>query len=63
MRPGRAPEGDADWIRYSQALHAAGMKAFAAAEAKDKQAVFDTGGELYQACVACHRQYTSLGGG
>ena len=57
MLPGRAPEGEADWIKYSQALTAAGLKAQKSVLARDKQGVFDTGGEIYQACVACHQQY------
>jgi mono/diheme cytochrome c family protein len=57
MVPARVPDDGDDWIRYSQQLHAAGLKALAAADARDKQAVFDTGGEIYQVCVACHRRY------
>ena len=55
--PGRAPEGEADWVRHAQAMTAAALKAQKAAEAQNKQAVFDHGGEIYQACVACHDQY------
>lgn len=57
MLPGRAPQGEADWIRHSQAMTEAGLKAMKAAEAKNKQGVFDTGGEIYQTCLACHEQY------
>ena len=57
MMPGRAPEGQPDWIRHAQAMTAAGLKAQKAAETRDKQGVFDTGGEIYQACLACHDQY------
>ncbi|MCR5872821.1 hypothetical protein LRS10_00610 [Phenylobacterium sp. J426] len=33
------------------------LEAKAAAEAKDRQKVFDTGGRLYEVCVACHEKY------
>ena len=56
MLPGRA-EDDADWMEYSAALIATGKKALAAAEARDDQALFDIGGELYLICVACHQAY------
>ena len=55
MMPGRA--GGADWIAYARALQAAGERAMAAAEARNADALFDAGGELYQACVACHATY------
>ena len=28
-----------------------------AADARDKQAVFDTGGRLYETCIACHEAF------
>jgi hypothetical protein len=55
MMPGRAL-GPA-WIQYSQQLTAAGELAIAAAEAQDSEALFDAGGELYRACLACHERY------
>jgi len=62
MLPGRAPENDdADWIRYSQQLHDSGQRAMKAAESKNKQGVFDVGGEIYQVCVACHQKYPPKG--
>ncbi len=57
MLPGRA-EDAGDWMEYSSALIAAGLKAMAAAKAKDANAVFDAGGELYRVCVACHQSYS-----
>lgn len=57
MLPGRA-EDTGDWMEYSAALIATGKKAMAAAKAKDSQAVFDVGGELYLVCVACHQGYS-----
>ena len=55
MMPGRV--GGPDWVIYAQALTAAAEVAMAAAEAHDADALFDAGGQLYQACRACHEQY------
>jgi hypothetical protein len=51
----RAPE--ADWNKYAQQLTAQAKIARAAAEKRDKKAVFDEGGRLYEVCVACHEQF------
>jgi hypothetical protein len=55
MMPGRA--AGADWNAYARGLHASGRQALAAAEARDADALFEAGGQLYQACVACHARY------
>jgi uncharacterized protein YceK len=55
MMPGRA--AGPDWIAYAQGLTAAGEVAMAAAEARDAEALFDAGGQLYQVCRACHDRY------
>ncbi|MEN8161526.1 MAG: hypothetical protein ABFS41_15765 [Myxococcota bacterium] len=60
MIPGRA-EGP-DWVAYARSLHASGRLAMAAAEARDADALFDAGGAVYQACVACHTHYWVRGG-
>jgi hypothetical protein len=52
----RAKDGD-EWMKRSQELVDAGTKAWRAAEAKDLQGLFDTGGEVYQACTHCHEKY------
>jgi hypothetical protein len=36
----------------------AAQKAIHAAESRDKDAVFDVGAELYDACTHCHSQYS-----
>ena len=59
MTPGRAPEGEADWLKHAQAMTAAALKAQKAAETQNKEGVFDYGGEMYQACLACHEQYVT----
>jgi hypothetical protein len=55
MLPGRAA-GD-DWVAYSAQMVTAAAKALDAAEARDAIALFDAGGEVYQACLACHETY------
>lgn len=57
MLPGRPREPAAEWNRYAKLLTERALEAKAAAERKDKQAVFDTGGRLYEACVACHDKF------
>ena len=46
-----------EWDAHSERLIAAGELAIAAAQAQDADALFDAGGELYQACLACHSQF------
>ncbi len=55
LMPGRS--AGPDWVAFSQKLTRAGEVAMAAAEARDAAALFDAGGEIYQACRACHEQY------
>lgn len=56
MMQGRVPN-DADWIKMSQALIEVGSRAVKAADAKDKAALFDAGGEIYSVCTACHSKF------
>jgi hypothetical protein len=51
----RAPA--ADWDRYAQELTTRAVAAKAAAEKKDKPAVFEDGAKIYEVCTACHKQY------
>ena len=46
-----------DWITYSRALVEVGQKAEQAAADKDSDAVFETGGLMYNVCRACHQAY------
>ncbi|MEM1404892.1 MAG: hypothetical protein AAGG55_16260 [Pseudomonadota bacterium] len=55
MIPGRS--AGLDWNRHAMRMSAAGKQALDAAVAKDATALFDAGGEIYQACLACHMQY------
>ena len=56
MIEGRAANRD-EWMALSRALVEVGKRARAAAEARDRKAVFDVGADVYQACVNCHTQY------
>ena len=56
MMKGRAIEEE-DWMKASSGLIDAAMLAVQAAEAKDKDALFDAGGTLYESCTACHSKY------
>jgi hypothetical protein len=55
MMPGRS--AGLDWNEYSRGLIGAGRLAMAAAEQQDADALFSAGGQIYQACLACHEQY------
>ena len=45
------------WDAFAQGLIITGKKALSAAEAKDANALFDAGGEIYQVCRGCHDQF------
>ncbi len=45
------------WIDHSANLTDAAIAVGEAAHNRDAQAVFDTGGGLYEACTGCHEQY------
>jgi hypothetical protein len=57
MMPSRARD-TGEWIRQSQALIDVGIRTIKAAEAKDKDAIFTVGGDIYDVCAACHQTYT-----
>ena len=56
MMEGRALDRGA-WMAFSRDLVEVGRRAIAAAEARDPQAVFDAGAEVYLACSECHASY------
>ena len=56
MMEGRARDKDR-WMTLSRALLAAGKQAVTAAATHNPQAVFDAGGQVYEACSACHAAY------
>ena len=55
MLPGRSLGGD--WNEYSSGLIRASMSALKASKARDSEALFDAGAQIYQVCLACHNQY------
>jgi hypothetical protein len=57
MMPTRAKD-NGEWMQLAQALIDKGQAAIKAAESRDKQAVFDTGAEVYDACTNCHSKYS-----
>lgn len=61
MLPGRAAD-DGAWREYSRALSRTAERALAAADARDADALFDIGGELYNVCLACHQAYDDMAG-
>ena len=54
---GDRSKGEGPWMIMSQALVEAGMVALEAAEAKDPEAVFAVGEQIYNACETCHVLY------
>ena len=46
-----------EWIAAARRLAETAEKALRAAESKDAAGVFAAGGEIYDACSACHRRY------
>ena len=59
MIEGRAKEGD-QWIEYSKRLSRTAEIALKAAQDKNKDALFDAGGKIYNACKACHDKYADF---
>jgi hypothetical protein len=62
MMPGRklrqGGQGDEEWIRLSQALMEVSMQAVKAADARDKEGVFNVGADIYAVCSNCHQKYS-----
>ncbi len=49
--------GSADWIKHSEALVTQSRRALQAIDAKDKDALFTIGGDIYDVCTNCHKQF------
>jgi hypothetical protein len=60
VMPGRAVDRQ-DWAEISMGLVTVGERALAAAEARDAEALFAVGGELYNVCLSCHQLYWTEG--
>jgi hypothetical protein len=56
MMPQRTGGSD-EWVKLAQAMIEQSMRAVKAAEAKDKQALFDIGADIYESCVNCHKRF------
>ncbi len=60
LLPGRVPpdaDDAADWISYAHELNRTSIVAMQRAEAQDKEAFFDAGGDIYVVCRSCHEQF------
>jgi hypothetical protein len=56
MLPSRS-SGSEEWISEARALIDASTRALKAIDAKDKDALFTIGGDIYDVCTSCHRQF------
>ncbi|MCY3622503.1 MAG: hypothetical protein OXH68_12440 [Gammaproteobacteria bacterium] len=45
------------WIEFSRGMTRVAQEVLAAVDAKDSAALFETGGHLYNVCLACHQVY------
>ena len=52
----RAKDGG-DWMKWSQQMIDTSEAAIRAVEAKNPERLFTVGGEIYESCTNCHRQY------
>ena len=52
-----APIKDAAWVAFVQQVRDAGMKAYAAAKAKDQDKVIEAADPLNASCTGCHRRF------
>jgi len=59
MLEGRAKD-DKQWMEYSKRFSRTAEVALRAAQDKNKAALFDAGGNIYNACKACHDQYADF---
>ncbi len=64
LTPGRTcangkavPVERADWIKYSKDMLDVARKSYAAAKARNQEAVSDLTGDMSDACLACHRVF------
>lgn len=50
-------KGGGEWMKRAQELIDTGEAAMRAADAKNADRLFTIGGDIYEACSNCHRQY------
>lgn len=56
---GRAKD-QKQWTSYARLLSKTAETALKAAQAKNKDALFDAGGDIYSACKGCHDKYADF---
>ena len=56
MLPARSG-GNPEWIKHALSLIEQSNRALKAAEARDKDAIFTIGGDIYDVCTNCHKQF------
>jgi len=56
MLPSRSG-GSAEWLAEAKALIDVSNRAIKIIEAKDKDALFTVGGDVYDVCTNCHKQF------
>jgi UDP-3-O-acyl-N-acetylglucosamine deacetylase len=52
-----APIADPSWSKFVEELRDAGLKAYAAAQAKDRDKMIELSEPINEACVHCHRKW------
>jgi hypothetical protein len=57
MMDGRARDPNGPWMKYAQALNAAGIAGMSAATAHDHDKTNAAGNDMYDACFQCHGRY------
>ncbi len=58
LMPHLQPETDAEaWVEFSRGMTRVAQQALDAVDAQDSDALFETGGDLYNVCLACHQAY------
>ncbi len=52
-------QGQGHWVAMSRAMIDVGRRAVEAAQARDPDAVFEAGGDIYLVCTGCHAVYAT----
>lgn len=52
-------QGQSHWVAMSRAMIDVGRRAVEAAQARDPDAVFEVGGDVYLVCTGCHAVYAT----
>jgi len=52
-------QGQAHWVAMARAMIDVGRRAVEAAQARDPDAVFEAGGDIYLVCTGCHAVYAA----